>query len=225
MLIAEYWTDTELLKGALERAPEMTLRDEEMYYVDDTAKFLFWAKDGDFEAFEAGLDADSTVADSKRIADAKNRQLYRITVTEKGYEATTFDLWQEYDIVLLELEGTVRGWTVRMRFPDQKAFDRNRRTIREHGRPFDLLKLYDEVTGDTLEHGVSEQQAQALVTAYRNGYFEVPRDTSQARLAEQLDISAQAFSERLRRGVAALIETRLIDSGLYADHREGTHAT
>jgi predicted DNA binding protein len=225
MLIAEYWTDTELLKGALERAPEMTITEEEQYQVGETAKFLFWAEGGDFEAFEEGLDADPTVAKMKRVADLENQRLYRTTFSEQGYQATTFEIWAKYDIVLLNLEGTVRGWTVRMRFPDKEAFDQNRRAILDRDRPFDLLTLYDEVSDDTLEPGVTEQQARAMITACQDGYFEVPRKTSQACLADKLDISSQALSERLRRGMETLIETRLLETGLYSDVDAVAHCT
>lgn len=210
MLIAEYWTDVELLKEALERAPEMTIDEEEEYLVDGTASFLFWAEGGDFDSFEAGLEDDPTVASVKQITDVETRRLYRVRTTERGHQATTFQLWSELDLVLLELEGTVDGWTVRMRFPDREAFARNRRGVKERGRPFELLALYHETAAASpAETKVTADQSEALVAAYESGYFDVPRTTSQSELAEQLDISSQSLSERLRRGTATLVEATL----------------
>jgi predicted DNA binding protein len=47
------------------------------------------------------------------------------------------------------------------------------------------------------------------VTAYKEGYFEEPRTTSLEELGDILDISPTAVGGRLRRGMAALIETTL----------------
>jgi AcrR family transcriptional regulator len=46
--------------------------------------------------------------------------------------------------------------------------------------------------------------------AVEAGYYQVPRETDQSDLAEQLNISHQALSERLRRATGALIEDALL---------------
>lgn len=49
-------------------------------------------------------------------------------------------------------------------------------------------------------------QAEALETAHRMGYFDVPRSCSAAAVAGELGVSKSAFLERLRRAEAALLE-------------------
>lgn len=53
-------------------------------------------------------------------------------------------------------------------------------------------------------------QRDALLAAYRGGYYEEPRGTTQARLGQQFGISRRAVAERLRRGTANLIEATLL---------------
>jgi predicted DNA binding protein len=52
-------------------------------------------------------------------------------------------------------------------------------------------------------------QEAAIRTAFRLGYFEVPRAADASDVAAELDISKSAFLERLRRGQAALFEQLL----------------
>ena len=66
----------------------------------------------------------------------------------------------------------------------------------------------------------------ALGAALAAGYFETPRRTDLEALAEEFDISEQALSERLRRGVAAVLESTIGE--LYerpGDERAGTPGT
>lgn len=49
-------------------------------------------------------------------------------------------------------------------------------------------------------------QADALAAAYRLGYFEIPKETTAAAVAAELDISKSAFLERLRRGQSAILD-------------------
>lgn len=53
---------------------------------------------------------------------------------------------------------------------------------------------------------LSNKQLQALRTAHKMGYFEVPRETTAAEAAAELDIGKTAFLERLHRGQRRLVE-------------------
>jgi predicted DNA binding protein len=59
-------------------------------------------------------------------------------------------------------------------------------------------------------YGLSEGQYNALTTAATYGYYDIPRDADLQAVAEELDVSHQALSERLRRGMLALIEDTLL---------------
>lgn len=57
---------------------------------------------------------------------------------------------------------------------------------------------------------LTAKQRDALVAAYSAGYYETPREITAAGLAEEFDLSQQAFSDRLRRGTSKLIDETLI---------------
>lgn len=52
-------------------------------------------------------------------------------------------------------------------------------------------------------------QAEALETAHRMGYFEVPRENDAATVADALGVSKSAFLERLRRAEGTLLQRAL----------------
>lgn len=54
---------------------------------------------------------------------------------------------------------------------------------------------------------LSEGQSEALVAALDNGYYEIPRETTTAEVADELGIARRTFEEHLRRA-----ENKLVDS-------------
>ncbi len=58
---------------------------------------------------------------------------------------------------------------------------------------------------------LTEPQREAIAEAYRQGYYDVPREISLEELANELDISHQALSERLRRANRVLAGEQLDD--------------
>ena len=82
-------------------------------------------------------------------------------------------------------------------------------TIRE-------IMAADEVPARTEQHQtdideLTDKQREALELAYAEGYFERPRRTNQAELADELGISKQALSCRLARAEEALFGQLLAD--------------
>lgn len=61
-----------------------------------------------------------------------------------------------------------------------------------------------------MRYGLTEPQRDTIVTAYKAGYFEIPREVSLVDFAEQQGLSHQALSERVRRGLRNLVDSTLI---------------
>lgn len=57
--------------------------------------------------------------------------------------------------------------------------------------------------------GLTDCQYETLITAYELGYYNVPREITQAELADRLGITHQALSERIRRAHETLVENGL----------------
>ena len=110
------------------------------------------------------------------------------------------------DVAVLDARGGQRTWTFVLRFDDHAALD----DVREHcataGIDLHVDRLYSPESPEReLSFGVTDAQYEALTLALERGYYDVPRQVSTRELGEELGVSDQAVSERLRRGIAALV--------------------
>lgn len=213
MLIAEFRGTSVIWEETFARVPDMTITIEEIYQDGaGTVRQYNWAQCVDFTAFEAAAANDPTVTNLRAITDSGPRRLYRVEYTERSERESTFPAWSELDVMLVEARATVEGWSVIMRFPDRDALGRLRERTSDTAHSFELARLYHE---DAAESGadsvLTPAQREALLTAYNEGYFRIPREASQGEVAATLGISAQSISERIRRGITSLVESTLFD--------------
>lgn len=109
--------------------------------------------------------------------------------------------------------GELRGWHERWLLPDGEALRRIWQHARESGFDFEVLELdhHGRATPDFQRSDVlTDQQREAITTAFEGGYFTEPREMSLEELAEALDLSQTAAAGRLRRGMKALVGATLI---------------
>lgn len=221
-LIAEFrLTSPRLpLTESVSVVPDMRLRVEQAIAKDPEQPILFvWANGDDFEAFETALDSDSTVENPTQLEDAGDRRLYRIQISEQA-DIVMYPADLEVGASRLAVTASARGIDVRMRFPDRDSLRRFRDICAERDITLSLRRLYEG--SDSFDHdqyGLSSKQRQALRKASTNGYYRVPREIGLDELADELGVSRQAVSERLRRGSDVLIqntlETTRIDMEMY----------
>ena len=96
---------------------------------------------------------------------------------------------------------------MRMRFPDRDGLIAYRERCEREGSSFRLVALRCTNTGPETTNGrLTSAQRTLLAAAVEGGYFEIPREITMAEIAEQLGISDQAASERLRRGLSTVLE-------------------
>jgi len=191
------------LSVEVEQAPDVSADGDQ-----DPIHLLFWASGSDFEALEAALEEDPTVTSPRLLADAGHRRLYRVLYSEEGMAWTAHHEWVSLDASILHAETTTDGWSVRMRFPERASVVEFRSWFDERDLPFTLTGLYPESESDSVEIGpaLSEKQREALLTAWEQGYFDIPRTIDLIGVSEMLGISDTALSQRLRRGMSAMIE-------------------
>lgn len=211
MLVVEFQVDTPFLREALVAVPGATITLEELYRTEDRGIVHFWLEDCDQQAFEDGLAADPTVTDAVTLAETGARWLYRVACTDYGWQVVTFPSWSELDITFLAATASHEGCDVRLRLPSRTALKEYRAVCAERDLNFQLQSLYEEREAATgADAQLTTDQREALVTAYRLGYFQVPRRASLTEVAEPFDISPQALSERLRRGTSTLVKASLL---------------
>lgn len=156
-------------------------------------------------AFEEALRADPSVTDEVLLNRLTDRHLYRVQFSEE-LETVMYPAYVELGAELLALEGDAAGWHTRMRFPEREALTAFRQFCADQGVSFDLQRVYEGTTDadDGLDYGLTSRQREAVEAALRAGYFDVPRNASLGEVADELDVSSQSASERLRRGMRTL---------------------
>ena len=167
---------------------------------------MFWISGGD--GVEQTLQEDPMIADVSVLMEADGRALYRIdwrpeidTVVRPLVEA---------DGEILEADATDGRWRLQLLFPDRARVTAFLDGCREKELDIDVLRVQNPDFSH--EDGpITDQQRTAILTAYQNGYWEVPRKTTLADLAEKLSISDNSVSQRIRRGISTLVKESLVD--------------
>ncbi|WP_323676274.1 helix-turn-helix domain-containing protein [Halorubellus sp. PRR65] len=169
---------------------------------DGEPALVFSTTGVDPDDVEAALREADSVVDFVAIESALVESRYRV-VLDTAYVGTYGELVdrQTYPSGALVTE---HGWQVSAQFADRSALEAFSDTCRDSGIDFQPRRLI-EAEGGPESYGLTEPQREALRVAYRTGYFEVPRKTDLAALAEELDTTTSALSERLRRGHEQLV--------------------
>lgn len=206
--IAEFTLAPEKLSfaSALSATPSVELEVEREYGAQSAMPVVFcWARGKDLDAFETSLADDETVTDVNRLGDSTSRRLYRMRLT-RAAPVVTYDIWVEQGAARLEMRYADGRWHARMRFPDRETVGAFRDFCSDHELDFELDSLYDtDPERGPPRDRLTTSQREMLHLAHERGYFEIPRETTLSELADELDISNQAASERLRRGCARLV--------------------
>ena len=114
------------------------------------------------------------------------------------------------DAIIQRATAAAGQWTVHVLFPDQSDASATYEFAQNHGLTLGLEQLYSVDDTRRIRFGLTENQHETLVEGYERGYYDIPRAADQSDLANALDISHQALSERFRREVKSLIENTLI---------------
>lgn len=173
---------------------------------DDSKRPLVWIRANDYGAVDEALSADSTVTDHTVVGEAEGRRLYELAWTDPA--DVTFCALERFGGHLRYANLADRQWAVELLFPTRERLSRMYEAITERGLPItvDSIHELDEATAD---RPLTENQRRTLETALATGYYDIPRETTLSDLAEEMDISHQALSERLRRAHKQLVTTAL----------------
>lgn len=212
-VILEFTIDSEgfQLGEVLSGTPDMHLELERLVPTGPMIMPFIWATDGDHDAFEALVQDRPAVKEFIALDKIDDSALYRIE-----WENKPDDLIEGIggtDAVVLEAQGN-KQWTFRLRFPDHDKLSQFHNFVLEHDIPIHIDRTY--TLSETTERGhrfdLSQEQREALVLATRRGYFNTPRETSLEDLAEELGISEQAISSRIRGGNEKILRQVLLSS-------------
>jgi predicted DNA binding protein len=193
------------LGEVLSEPPGMTVELERIVPTGDVVMPFVWVTGEDQAAFAERVRAHERVQKFRELDRVGDSALYRVV-----WENPPVDLIEgivESGVVVLEARGTDE-WSFRLRFPDHGRLAAFHDYLLEHAIPVGVQRTYAPSETDEYGHrfGLSPKQREALVLALRRGYFETPSDVRLDELADELGISRQALSKRIRRAHRRVLE-------------------
>ena len=126
------------------------------------------------------------------------------------------------DAIIERIEVLPNGWQQTGWFASREAFDKFA-SFWQQNAGFQLSRLTRDGESEPPGDGLTDQQQEALRTAYELGYFDIPRQASLETVAAELNISASSVSERLRRAQTQLIEETVATTWPPLPDRTTTH--
>jgi predicted DNA binding protein len=212
------------LAETLQRCADATVECEQIVeHPDNTVIPLVWVRNTSADAFEAALNQDATVATATQLAGTDTELLY-----EMDWSANiqlVLRILTTEGAVILDAVGSAAGWHLRVLFPDRDDVRETHDFCEAHNLTVTIRNIRhlddEDPRQESVRAGLTVDQHEALTTAYNRGYFEVPRAAELEDVADDIGVSHQALSERLRRGHETLIgETLLVGTDpATADHQ------
>lgn len=171
-----------------------------------------WVPESEAEAVLETIEAQPTVTSATAIDNIGDHDLLKIEWARSvnGFLAAI----REHDAIVTSGRGTSDHWLFQLRFPSYEDLSSFYTACLDYEISLDLVQLHEAVDPDTDDQfGLTPPQRELVLAAYESGYFDVPRGTTLVELSEELNISDSAVSQRLRRGLASLVDSTLaIDS-------------
>ncbi|MFH5841134.1 helix-turn-helix domain-containing protein [Haladaptatus sp. CMAA 1909] len=162
---------------------------------------------GDISAVERAFMDDDTVTDATLLTRLKDRGLFSM-----GWDRSVhriLSLIAMDDTAVLTAQASNGEWTFRIQCTNREILSRLYESCHDADVPLEVQNVQERTTMVDDPHELTQQQHETLRSAMKRGYYEIPRKVTTTDLAEELGVSHQAVSERLRRGHRSLVETGL----------------
>lgn len=197
-----------VLAGAIRETGSVRVRPNYQTVSNGSRLLIFEVETEEQAAFDRALERDPTVTDTMIVDYPGDDIVYRARLTDQALPVTP--LLAQLGVTIRKTVGTGLGWTITAQFPSKGAYSTFRRYCESNGIGFHVNSLsWGSDRRKPASQTLTPSQWETLHTAYDRGYFDVPRRISQAELAEDLQISASAVSQRIRRIISQLLEETL----------------
>jgi predicted DNA binding protein len=161
---------------------------------------LFWVYEPVGNGFLDTVERYPTVNSVMEVDVFDDRTLFRL-----DWDASQDHLFQcilEHGGHILSATGSPEGWNFEIRFSDREALSQCQVCCEDAHISLKINRIYKPTDPEAGPwYGLSEPQREALTLAVRMGYYDIPRGCTTAELADELGISDQAVTERLRRAI------------------------
>ncbi|ADJ16422.1 helix-turn-helix domain-containing protein [Halalkalicoccus jeotgali] len=192
------------LGRVLEVVSGISIELESMVPMGETAIPFLWVHDSHRDSFTANLAKQEVVSELTEIDALDGKTLYALEWDGKTDEL--FRGIQQLGAQVLNATGTPRKWEFELRFPDHETLSDFQRYCQHHGITLDVRRIYNPTRPDSGPwFGLTPVQRETLLLATERGYYDIPRQCTTLALAEELGVSDQAVTERLRRAIVTLV--------------------
>jgi predicted DNA binding protein len=203
-------SDQFLLGRILSEFPDLTVEIERVVPAEKRVMPYIWGHGTDPDAFVDAMRESPNVKSVAVLDRLDDSALYKIE-----WEDPTSELISgiaETDATILEAH-SAEQWTFRIRFADHTGLREFNRYCADHDITYRLERVTTLGDGsrDGYPYDLTPAQFETLTLAVERGYFKIPRQVTFAVLAEELGVSEQAISERVRRGADTVLSAELID--------------
>jgi predicted DNA binding protein len=192
---------------SLEEASAVTL--ETLVPSGDVTVPLFWVYQPIRDGFLDAVQRYPTVTSVTEVDVFEDRTLFRL-----DWDASQDHLFQcilENGGQILSATGSIEGWDFEVRFPHHDALSQFQTCCEDTHITLEIISVYNPMDpGAGPWYGLSKPQREALVLAVQMGYYDIPRGCTTKELADELGISDQAVTERLRRAIGAFTRHTLL---------------
>ena len=190
------------------RLPNVTVEIERLIPAKEVLIPYFWVRGTEVDDIEGAFTEHPGVKEIRLVDSVEDEYLLRVEWAREYDDVLT--VLAETEVPLVEATGTNQKWTFEVRGDARSDISDFATRCRELDIPVTLTKLYALTSVEmTAEAGLTDTQQEALVLAYKRGYFESPREVTLEALGEELDISQQAVGSRLRGGIKHVLEISL----------------
>lgn len=196
--------------GVLETAPEIRIRFDRVVPVGTDSFSYVWVNAPERSVFEEAMQRHSVVDSFRFLQREDGEFLYRI-----DWQLETDPFLQclgEVNAAVLRASGAANRWHFDLRFDTHDDASRFQRRCSERDVSISIEWVLSESAGKHSGTLLTLCQRQTIALALERGYFDVPRRTTIVELAEELGISDQAVSARLRRATKRLCQQTLSDA-------------
>lgn len=196
------------LSETLEQVPDTVVEIDRVAATDELLTPYFWVSGVDLDEFEAVAARDPSVEDLQRLDTFESASLYRSAWTH-NVDSIVY-AYTHAGATILEAKGESGFWDIRMRFDSRDSLSNFQSYSDREEFSLELTQLYEMSHARSgSKFGLTEKQDEALVMAWEAGYFQTPREAKLEDIAEQIGITRQSLSQRLRRGEHSLIANTL----------------
>lgn len=176
---------------------------ESLVPTGDAAVPLFWIQDSPRDSFLERIKRHPAVNDASVVDTFEDRTLF--TLDWDAERDRVFEGISEHDGQLLSALGTSESWEFELRVASHDTLSDFMAYCEEANLPLTITRVYNPTKPDAGPwYGLTEPQREAMVLAVQMGYYDIPRGCTTKELAEELGISDQAVTERLRRAIVTL---------------------